>query len=65
MFCTQNRDIANATGGQWQAAARSLHTGGVNVVMADGSVRFVSNSINQATFSALGTAMGGEVATLE
>jgi prepilin-type processing-associated H-X9-DG protein len=42
--------------------ARSLHTGGVNAGLADGSVRFVSNSINPtATWQPLGTRAGGEV----
>jgi prepilin-type N-terminal cleavage/methylation domain-containing protein/prepilin-type processing-associated H-X9-DG protein len=40
--------------------ARSFHTGGVNVAMMDGSVRFVANSIPQATWRALGTRAGGE-----
>ncbi|MGP0067227.1 MAG: DUF1559 domain-containing protein [Isosphaeraceae bacterium] len=43
------------------ANVNSLHPGGVNVLMADGSVRFVKNSINQATWWALGTRMNGEV----
>ena len=33
-----------------QANARSRHTGGVNVAMSDGSVRFVRNSISQAVW---------------
>jgi prepilin-type N-terminal cleavage/methylation domain-containing protein/prepilin-type processing-associated H-X9-DG protein len=44
-----------------QFAARSRHTGGVNVALCDGSVRFVSNSIAWATWQALGTSRGGEV----
>ena len=36
--------------------ADSKHPGGVNLLMADGSVRFVKNSISQATWSALGHA---------
>jgi prepilin-type N-terminal cleavage/methylation domain-containing protein/prepilin-type processing-associated H-X9-DG protein len=40
--------------------ARSRHTGGVNIALADGSGRFVSNSINLATWQALGSAQGGE-----
>lgn len=41
--------------------ARSFHPGGVNALMMDGSVRFVANSISQATWRALGTRAGGEV----
>jgi len=33
-----------------QANARSRHTGGVNVCLADGSVKFVRNSISQAAW---------------
>lgn len=41
--------------------ARSRHTGGVNAAMCDGSVRFIKNSVNLATWRAAGTAYGGEV----
>jgi prepilin-type N-terminal cleavage/methylation domain-containing protein/prepilin-type processing-associated H-X9-DG protein len=40
--------------------ARSYHPGGVNAVFMDGSVRFITNSIPQATWRALGTRNGGE-----
>jgi len=43
------------------AAARSFHTGGVNVVMGDGSVRFVRDSIAIAAWNAMGSRGGGEV----
>ena len=43
------------------ATANSNHPGGVNVLMADGSVRFAKDSINQATWWALGTRGNGEV----
>ncbi len=43
------------------ANTNSLHPGGVNVLLADGSVRFMKNSINQATWWALGTRSNGEV----
>ena len=43
------------------AAARSRHPGGVNVVMADGSAQWVSNSIALAVWQALGSIDGGEV----
>jgi len=41
--------------------ARSLHPGGVNVALGDGSSRFISDSVNVATYQALGTVRGGEV----
>ncbi|HEX4592285.1 MAG TPA: DUF1559 domain-containing protein, partial [Gemmataceae bacterium] len=40
--------------------ARSYHSGGVNAAFMDGSVRFITNSIPQATWRALGTRNGGE-----
>jgi prepilin-type N-terminal cleavage/methylation domain-containing protein/prepilin-type processing-associated H-X9-DG protein len=42
-------------------AARSKHTGGVNVGFCDGSIRFVSNSIPLVTWQALSTMNGSEV----
>jgi prepilin-type processing-associated H-X9-DG protein len=41
--------------------ARSFHPGGVNLLLMDGSVRFVANSISLVTWRALGTRAGGEV----
>jgi prepilin-type processing-associated H-X9-DG protein len=41
--------------------ARSYHHGGVNALFMDGSVRFITNSIPQMTWRALGTLNGGEV----
>ena len=46
-------------------SARSRHTGGVNTLNADGSVRFTSNSIDIVSWRALGTASGSEVVTIE
>ena len=43
------------------AASRSRHPGGVNSLLADGSVRFMKNSINLPTWVALGSMAGGEV----
>jgi prepilin-type processing-associated H-X9-DG protein len=42
-------------------ASVSGHAGGVNVGMADGSVRFISDSTSLQTWRALGTHSGGEV----
>jgi hypothetical protein len=42
-------------------AARSRHTGGVNVVLGDASVHFISDTVDLATWQALGSMAGGEV----
>lgn len=42
-------------------AARSLHSGGVNAAMADGSVRFHADSISLTTWRSMATCAGGEV----
>ena len=39
----------------------SFHTGGINVALADGSVRFVRSTVAPAAFAALVTSSGGEV----
>jgi prepilin-type N-terminal cleavage/methylation domain-containing protein/prepilin-type processing-associated H-X9-DG protein len=54
-------DCGNASGNKGLTAARSYHAGGVNVLLCDGSVRFVRNSIDVGTWRALGTRAGGEV----
>jgi prepilin-type N-terminal cleavage/methylation domain-containing protein/prepilin-type processing-associated H-X9-DG protein len=41
--------------------SRSYHPGGVNVLMGDGTVRFVKSTVAGATWRALGTVAGGEV----
>ena len=42
-------------------AARSRHPGGVNVVLCDGSARFVNNNVSWQIWQALGTSHGNEV----
>ena len=49
---------------QAHIAASSYHSGGVNVCLADGSVRFVSETVDFGVWQAVGTKTGGEVATL-
>lgn len=44
--------------------SRSYHTGGVNVLLMDGSVRVVSSSIELSVWRALGSRAGGEVVAL-
>lgn len=41
------------------------HTGGANVLLGDGSVRFVSQFIHQPTWAALSTRAGGEAVAVE
>ena len=48
-------------GGRIGTAARSYHSGGVNVALGDGSVRFVSNNIALVSWRAMGSRNGGEV----
>lgn len=39
----------------------SGHTGGVNIAVGDGSVRFFSNSLDLVSINAYATRAGGEV----
>ena len=41
--------------------AGSFHPGGANFAFADGSVRFVKDSVSMVTYQSLGTRNGGEV----
>jgi len=58
-------DLVGTTSGdeRWQAA-RSNHTGGVNVALGDGSVRFVSETVSIAIWRAAGSSRGGESVSL-
>jgi len=55
-------DCGNASHNFAQTAARSRHTGGVHALLCDGSVRFVGNSVNLATWRGLATRFGNEIA---
>ncbi len=46
------------------AAARSYHAGGVNVSMADASVRFIADEIDLPLWRSLATMAGGETVTV-
>jgi len=46
-------------------SARSRHASGVNALLADGSVRFVKNSINLAPWRAIGSRNGREVVSAD
>ena len=54
-------DCGNGSHNKALTAARSYHVGGVHVLFADGSVRFVRDSVSAVTWRALGTRAGGEV----
>ena len=43
-------------------AARSLHSGGVNVTFGDGSVRFIADNVQRDVWRAMATRAGGETA---
>jgi prepilin-type N-terminal cleavage/methylation domain-containing protein/prepilin-type processing-associated H-X9-DG protein len=46
------------------AAARSKHSGGVNVSLGDGSTRFISDNVDLRVWRALATRSGGEAVSL-
>jgi prepilin-type processing-associated H-X9-DG protein len=62
-FGAQGNFTSDASNGGWLAAstANSNHPGGVNVAFGDGSVKFIKDTIGQATWWALGSRAGGEV----
>ena len=54
--------INKATNIQYGAVPPSSdHTGGVNVLMADGTIQFVSDNIDQAVWLSMGTRAGNEI----
>jgi len=54
------RAIPSTTGYVKELSFTSLHPNGAQFCLADGSVRFVTFSINQPTYQALGSRNGGE-----
>lgn len=63
--CGTRSAIPDAPGEHAIISARSKHTGGVNVSMGDGSVRFVSDSVDLVIWRAVGTRDVGEVASID
>ena len=59
---TQLYNCGDASFRRAHIAASSYHTGGVNVCMADGSCRFVRESVDFTTWQNAGSRSGGEVA---
>ena len=61
--CQNRPDIGMGCCGcnSWQVTAKSRHTQGVNTCFADGSVRFVQNSVSQQTWWLLHSRNDGRV----
>jgi prepilin-type N-terminal cleavage/methylation domain-containing protein/prepilin-type processing-associated H-X9-DG protein len=57
----QQYNCGNLSITRFHVAASSYHSGGVNVGLADGSVRFVRDAINFTAWQGMGTMRGGEV----
>jgi prepilin-type processing-associated H-X9-DG protein len=59
--------IDESNGGPVYAAitADSYHPGGVDILLADGSVRFIKDGVNGLAWRALGTIAGGEVVSAD
>jgi prepilin-type processing-associated H-X9-DG protein len=47
------------------AQARSLHAGGVNVCMCDGSVQFIGNNVDQLNWIRMLSKSDGQVVNLQ
>ena len=58
---TQQYNCGDTAIAYQHVAASSYHSGGVNVCMGDGSVRFVVDSISFTGWQAMGTRAGAEV----
>ncbi|MEZ6142734.1 MAG: DUF1559 domain-containing protein [Zavarzinella sp.] len=66
-YCTNMpaQGLPCTTSNNGKVSARSRHTGGVNVALCDGSVRFVRNGITLAAWQAVSTMNGGETLNLD
>lgn len=58
---TQKYNCGDTSFRRTHIAASSFHSGGANVCMADGSVRFVRDSLDFTVWQAVGTRAAGEV----
>jgi len=59
--CDYKDQAQNDRAAMTMVGASSLHSGGVNSLFADGSVKFIKNSVNFRTWYGLATPAGGEV----
>jgi prepilin-type processing-associated H-X9-DG protein len=58
---TQKFNCGDTAIAQFYVAPSSYHSGGVNLCMADGSVRFVTDGIKFEAWQAMGTRSGGDL----
>jgi prepilin-type N-terminal cleavage/methylation domain-containing protein/prepilin-type processing-associated H-X9-DG protein len=58
-------DCGNASGNKALCTARSYHPGGVDVLLCDGSVRFIPSSVHWGVWRALATRAGDEVVSVD
>src|SRR5262245_36267505 len=61
-FCTSRpeRKMPCTTGANRNKTVRSRHPNGVNISLCDGSIRFLTNNVNLATWQGLGSMNGAE-----
>jgi prepilin-type processing-associated H-X9-DG protein len=63
-LCDPSKVYCDGSASAWSAgrfSASSYHPGGVNVGMADGSIRFIGDEIDNDLWHALGSINSGEV----
>ena len=59
--CSQGTTVGNPGQNNVGGQARSMHPGGVNIGLGDGSVRFVKNSIANLTWYQLLVSIDGSI----
>jgi prepilin-type N-terminal cleavage/methylation domain-containing protein/prepilin-type processing-associated H-X9-DG protein len=64
-FADTNYFLNRKTGGQSNMSFGSRHSGGANFLLGDGSVRFVSDSVNMVIYRACATRAGAEPNSLD
>jgi prepilin-type N-terminal cleavage/methylation domain-containing protein/prepilin-type processing-associated H-X9-DG protein len=59
--CNSGQSFIDSPNESSTVTARSYHPGGVNLLLGDGSVRFIKSTVNVTVWRALGSRAGGEV----